>query len=199
MLHVLVKYLFESKKLSLPGIGIFELESQSAEVDFGAGAISAPGCKLIFAAAENEDFGSDLKDDLRQWISAYQNIPPQAVQRQFNNYVNTMKTNLQNGEAINWAGLGVLKNEDGVICFTAQQAVWMPLGSVAARKVIRKNTSHATLVGDKETTTAQMREQLASASVGNGYSKVLIWALVAATLAAAAWYFSQYGCNKNGL
>ena len=48
MFQLLTKYLFQTKKLSVPGAGNFAIEAQSAVTDFASQTIEAPGWNILF-------------------------------------------------------------------------------------------------------------------------------------------------------
>ncbi|GAB3425963.1 HU family DNA-binding protein [Niabella aquatica] len=194
MFDLLTKYLFEYNKLRVPQAGFFELEKKEADANLSAETIAAPAWEVKFIA--DSDTAGPVPDGLCNWLAVNKNVTKEEAARLFEAFANNLNERLKNGENVRWEGLGALQEVDGAVQFTPSAAHFSPFTNVTAKKIIRENTSHATLVGDKETTTAQMREQLLLQDERKGKGTTIMWVLLAAALAAAAWYFSQSGCNK---
>lgn len=194
MFELLTRYLFEHKKLPVPHVGIFELEKREAGTNLSAETIVAPAWQVKFIA--DSDTVNVVPAGLYNWLAVNKGVTRDEAGRLFESFANSLKERLAHGETVLWEGLGTLQEMDGTVSFVPAAAHFSPFTNVAAKKIIRENTSHATLVGDKETTTAQMREQLLLPDERKGKGATMMWILLAAALVAAAWYFSQNGCNK---
>ncbi|MGC4234340.1 MAG: hypothetical protein QM594_15280 [Niabella sp.] len=195
MFDLLAKYLLEHKQLPVPHVGVFELEKKEAGTDLTAETIVAPAWQVKFTA--NKSFDDHSHADLYNWLCINKGVTKEEARRLFEAFSNNLEIRLANEEKVIWEGLGTLQEADGVVAFTPEEAHFSPFTNVAAKKIIRENTSHATLVGDKETTTAQMREHLLLQDERKGKRSTMMWVLLAAALVAAAWYFSQNGCNTS--
>lgn len=196
MFDPLTTYLFEQKKLWLPHVGIFKLIEKNAESDFINESIASPGLQVAFEA---EDSSSDPinNDGLFIWLAQNMNVSQSEASELFENFSKEIETKLNDGEVIDWQGLGQLKKTNADIFFTPSSSVLSPFSEVTAKKIIREHGNHATLVGDKETTTEQMRVQLQTTETEKKPRTTAMWILLAASLICAAWYFSQSGCNKS--
>ncbi|HMR85649.1 MAG TPA: HU family DNA-binding protein [Niabella sp.] len=195
MFELLTRYLLEYKKLPVPQVGIFELEKREAGTNLSAETIMAPVWQVKFIA--DNDLFNAVSDGLYNWLSVNKGVTKEEAGRLFEAFANNLKERLVNGEKVVWEGLGTLQEVDGAVQFTPAAAPFSPFTDVAAKKIIRENTSHATLVGDKETTTARMREQLLLPDQRKRKGTTVMWVLLAAALVAVAWYFSQNGCNTS--
>ncbi|MFT4092995.1 MAG: hypothetical protein QM640_05095 [Niabella sp.] len=195
MFDLLTKYLLEYKKLAIPYLGVFELKPKQANNDLIERAISAPGWTVAFQAAQNP-VDALHNDELYNWLAANGNIARSEVFNKIDSFGKEIDARLLKEEEVIWPGLGVLIAADHTVKFIPAEASLLPFTNVAARKVVRENTSHTTLVGDKETTTAKMREQLLPDDEPRRQGNIILWVLVAVAAIAAIWYFAQNGCNK---
>jgi hypothetical protein len=195
MFELLTRYLLEYKKLPVPQTGIFELEKKDADAHLSAETIVAPAWQVKFIA--DRDTVDAIPDNLYNWLAINKGVTKEEAKHLFEAFANSLKERLANGENVLWEGLGALQEVDGAVQFAPAAAYFSPFTNVAAKKITRENTSHATLVGDKETTTARMREQLLLPDERKGKGTTAMWVLLAAALVAAAWYFSQNGCHTS--
>lgn len=195
MFDLLTKYLFEYRQLPIPHVGVFELEKKEAGTDLTIETIVAPAWQVKFTA--NKSFDNYSHGDLYNWLCVNKAVTKEEARRLFEMFSDNLETRLANEEKITWEGLGTLQEVNGTVAFTPEEAHFSPFTNVVAKKIIRENTSHATLVGDRETTTAQMREQLLLQDERKGKGTTVLWVLLAAAIAASAWYFLQNGCNKS--
>lgn len=195
MFDILLQYLFEFKRLSLPPIGAFELKNKVADTNLANATIAAPTWIVGFKP-HSADTTVDEDGRLVGWLAANRQIAADEAGRQLEQFINDLQYRLSNGETVHWPGLGALQQIDDHVKFQPMAAQISPFTDVTARKVARENTSHQTLVGDKETTTAEMREQLLLPDEKRR-SGALIWVILGIALIAAAWFFSQKGCNTS--
>ncbi|WP_114792013.1 hypothetical protein U0035_09150 [Niabella yanshanensis] len=196
MFDILLQYLFEFKRLSLPTIGGFELENKVANANLADSTIAAPTWIVGFRPY-SPDVNMDEKSRLVSWLAGNRNISMDEAGRHLEQFITDLQSRLSNGETVNWPGLGILEQRDGQVVFQPTAAQISPFTDVTAKKISRENTSHQTLVGDKETTTAEMREQLLLPDEKRRSGTTLMWVVLGIALIAAAWFFSQKGCNTS--
>ncbi|MCH5689234.1 hypothetical protein LWM68_36330 [Niabella sp. W65] len=159
MFDTLAQYLFEFKSLALPPIGSFELEDKGAAADFAASTIAAPSWVIIFKPYYgNVETGGN--STLSSWLAANEKMSVNEAEGRLNNFIADLQSRLNSGEPVNWPQLGTLVKKGTQIYFEPAAAYISPFTDVTAKKSNQENASHHTLVGDRETTTAQMREQL---------------------------------------
>lgn len=194
MFDILAQYLFEFKRLALPQIGVFELENRQANADFAASTISAPSWAIGFQPY-SEDHEVSNNATLVSWLASNGHISMDEAGSSFEHFVTGLQTRLNNGEVVSWPQLGILEKRDEQIVFEPEIKSISPFTDVIAKKITREHTSHQTLVGDRETTTAQMREQLLLPDEKRSNGAAIMWILLGVALIAAAWFFSQKGCN----
>lgn len=196
MFDALTRYLFEYKRLTIPQIGVFELQSAGANANRAEQTLLPPGWSVVFIAAS--DAVIEEPDAFYNWLAQNQHISREQAVADFESFVQAMNEKLDSGEKISWNGVGQLVKEEGKVVFIAEQEKLSPFTQVTARKVIRKNTNFATIVGDRETTSAEMREELFQRQNPTRNRNRALWILFTVAVIAAAWYFSQYGCNPQG-
>lgn len=194
MFDTLSKYLWEFKEITLPHIGSFECKAQPADTNPGANTIAAPRWDIIFSENNTAAPVGDA-DAIATWLSGQKNISQIEAANNFNNFAEEIKSKLTNGETITWFGIGNLSEQAGRIIFTPAQESISPFTDITAHKIKRENTSYATLVGDKETTTAQMREQLTEANYKTKRTGRGMWVLLMAAIVLLVIYFLRNGCN----
>ncbi|GAB3011775.1 hypothetical protein GCM10027051_12950 [Niabella terrae] len=195
MFNLLSNYLLEHKSLALPRIGVFEIRPRNARADMSTATIEAPDWNLHFRA-DNNPVEALQNGPLYDWLSTRMQLTREAGRERFEQFVQDLERRLMNGEQVLWPELGQLEYNEGAVLFTPQQEELSPFSPVTAQKVLRENSSHASLVGDRETTTGAMRQELSQQEEPRPQSRLLMWILLGLALAAGAWYFSVNGCSK---
>ena len=197
MFQLLTQYFLQVNRLHVPGIGTFVLEPQNAVNDFSSQTVQAPGWHTVFtpvaegAVADNATNNVGLFD----WLADKLKVSKEDAILRYDEFSGGLKADLDNDKTVTWAGLGSLRKVDKNIVFNQEDTTGSPFSDVAAKKVLRENANHNVLVGEKETTTDQMRAQLAEEKPRGGISKKIAWVLFFIALALLAWYFIQNGCN----
>ena len=194
MFNILVQYLFEFKRLALPPVGRFKLEDKAANASLADSTIAAPTWTIGFKPY-SADVKADENSGLVSWLAANGKISIDEAGRQLEHFVAELQSRLNSGESVNWPQLGILEQKNGQVQFQQSGAQISPFTDVTAKKIKRENTTHQTLVGDRETTTAQMREQLLLPEEKRRSGATMTWVILGVALIAAAWFFSQKGCN----
>ncbi|MCH5714911.1 hypothetical protein [Niabella hibiscisoli] len=159
MFDILAQYLFQFRRLVLPPIGRFELESKEANANPATSTIASPSWIVGF---EPYDEDVELKDNivLVNWLVDKEKISAEQARNSLVLFVTDLQNRLNNGDRIDWPSLGTLEKKNNQVQFKPILTEISPFTDVAAKKVTREHTSYQTVVGDKQTTTAQMREQL---------------------------------------
>ena len=189
MYRELYQYLIKYKELSMPGIGLFLVERKPAEFDFRNKKMNPPVYSVILQSP-----GNLTSKKLFNWLAEALNISNRDAVICFNDFAFDIKKQINNGDVINWNGIGSLsKGLAGEINFVASAKDLVVEKAVTAEKIIRENASHMVRVGEEEKTSAQMMEML-----GQPVTKKSHWwvyALVLALLATlfVGWHFSKHG------
>ena len=197
MFELLTQYFLQVKKLYVPGTGTFVQEPQNAINDFTSQTVQAPGWNTVFTPLkEGEVADNNVKNEgLYDWVADKLGLSKDDADVKYNKFSDRLKADLDSGKTINWVGLGSLQKVEKKIEFTPEAAAGMPFTDVSAKKIIRENSSHNVLVGERETTSDAMRTELAEDRPRGNFGKKLMWIIFFIALAMLAWYFFQNGCN----
>ncbi len=194
MFDILAQYLFQFKRLALPLIGRFELESKEANANLAAFTIASPSWIVGFEPySEHVEWKDNIA--LVNWLAAKEKTSAEQARNSLMLFSKDLQNRLNNGEAIDWPSLGILEKKNNQVQFKPTETQISPFTDVAAKKITREHASYQTVVGDKQTTTAQMREQLQLPDEKRRRGGTMMWVLLGVALIAAAWFFSQKGCN----
>ncbi|MES2429326.1 MAG: hypothetical protein V4556_00235 [Bacteroidota bacterium] len=164
--------LFQNKSCTLPGIGKLTVHTTRAKTDFVNTQLLAPVYSISF---------SPIDDNA-------------GVFNEFSAISGLLKKDLEQTGMIELDGIGILKKDDsGKIVFTPYELDPNFTPAISAERVIRQNSEHAMLVGDKETTNVVMTEYFIEDEVKKDYWWV--WAIVLFLLGigAIAFHIMQHG------
>jgi hypothetical protein len=196
MQDLIASYLIQKKECHLPLLGNFAFKSVPAFLDIAN--------KKIFPSTDEISFsenGNYFSEGLKDYISHLQNIPLHEAEEKINNWCLHSKVKLDSGEKITFDSIGSLQKDIvGNILFQAEKDInfYEP---VIAERVIHKNTEHAVLVGDKETTSGVMSEFYREEEVTEKKSAWKIWAIIllAVSLLTLIIYFYNHSFSGSGI
>jgi hypothetical protein len=186
----LYQYLLLNKQLAVPGIGTFLLERKPAESDFFNKKINPPffSISLQFPA-------KTPSEKFYQWLSGSLGISQSTAIDVFNDFAMDIKSKINNGEIIDWNGVGTLsKGLAGEIKFKSSVDKLVDENSVIAEKVIREKAEHMVRVGEDQKTSAEMVEML-----NHPVEKKSYWWAYALTLALLSIIFISLYLSKHGV
>jgi hypothetical protein len=136
VLSALATYLFQYREVIIPHIGKFSLRYLPSRLDFADRLIYPPSYEVFFN--EQNDALTNLPH-----FDGKENVGDADLEH----LGREIKKMLQQG-TVEWYGLGQLQFIDDKIVFhTAYQPTLKP---IAANKIIRGNTYHSVLVGERE-------------------------------------------------
>lgn len=120
MYQELYKYFVLNKKVSIPGIGNFSINTTSAKLDFVAGVLHAPHPKVGFVQGETR-----VDRNLFQYLSKELKIDEKQAVQDFQAFGLSVKENLENNKPVELPGIGKLQKgyNDNEVLFTEEQAV----------------------------------------------------------------------------
>jgi hypothetical protein len=152
MTPALNSYLHQHKSLSIPGIGTIYIERTPARSDFTNRQILPPGYHYRF------DRFFDTPDKFFfSFLAKKRNVADYEAMQWYNDWAQGIAGRLRTESVISWDGVGSLrKNDAGDIIFETYAPIDAHLFPVPANRIIRSNTAHTMLVGDKEVTNLQM-------------------------------------------
>lgn len=191
MYEKLYQYLLQHNKLPVPGIGTFLLEKIPAQVEFSNKRINPPAYTislLSVATSPTTNFFS--------WLANALQIGEREAVLKFNDFAFDLKKQVENGDTINWNGVGAItKGIGGEIKFSSDVISLAYEVPIAAEKVIREKAEHNVRVGEDQRTSAEMVEMLSHPEVNKSYWWAYALAIVLAAFVFIGWYFSQNGIN----
>jgi hypothetical protein len=153
---LLYHYFIQSRSLSLPGIGTFDLFRIAAQTDFANRKILAPGFTISY-----DSINDAPHKELFDYISRKQSIPEWEAIKEVNDFAHDLKQQLRSGREVNWEGIGLLRaGAGGDIFFEPQSLQYAFIGPVRAQRVVRQGMNHPMLVGDRELGSHEMQDML---------------------------------------
>lgn len=178
MIEVLNSYLVQHKSISIPGLGTLVIDRIPARSDFLNRKILPPAYQYRFDKyfdAPDKEFFNFLAT--RKQIADFEAI------KLYNEWAYEFRNRIRSEKSVLWEGVGTLQQDDsGDILFEPIKSGSDFLGSVDAERVVRADARHAMIVGDRETTTAEMTEYLSEP----GVLRKNRWWLIAAGIALLA-------------
>ncbi len=173
MHDLITSFLIQAKECSLPGIGKISISTKPAELDIANKQMLPPSDEIIFTTRPDKNI-----DELAKYVSFKKNLSQTEALDSIKSWCNEIKEKLNEGGQINFGSIGDLrKNTSGNIYFTPARIATL-LIPVTAERVIHKNSDHAVLVGDKETTSSAMNQFLNEEEA----VKSLTWKIIALVL-----------------
>lgn len=192
MINIINKYLFQHSSINIPGLGTIFIERLPARSDFANKQLLPP--QYIFRF--NKYYDAPDKEFFT-YLSLQQNIPDYEAIRLYNQFSQELRTSIMLEESVEWKDVGILrKNNSGEIEFeqlNRQVDLYKP---VNAERVIRNNSAHSILVGDREKTNIEMRGSLKGKS--NILAEKRSWWIVGLILSAFALMILLFNFFKHG-
>ena len=178
MYNVIAPSFFQRKQCHLPGIGSLFLITHPAQTDFVNAQIKAPVQEIKFTAVADDE----------------------NIFNEFSAISELMKRTLDEERTVVLDGVGTFtKDGAGDIHFAAihLDAIYTP--PVTAGRVIRQDSQHNILVGDRETNSTVMTEFFNDEEVVVK-NRWWVWAIAlgAAAIAVLSFYFYTNGWNGLG-
>ncbi|MEN9547489.1 MAG: hypothetical protein RIR12_80 [Bacteroidota bacterium] len=193
MYKQLYQYLIQYKNLSVPGIGTFLLERHSAVAHFAERVIQPPTVGVAFSAA-----AGPISTEFYKNLAAIIGCSEREAVIRFNDFCFAFKNNLNAGDRIDWAGVGIITKEgDGNLSFSSA----IPLikeQPVMAEKVIRENAAHTVRVGEEEKSSDEMTAFYNQSSPKKSYWWVSAVILGLLSITFLGWHLSTKGMQALG-
>ncbi|ANH81311.1 hypothetical protein A8C56_10245 [Niabella ginsenosidivorans] len=193
MFSLLATYLYQHKKLTLPGIGHFELVPKNAAASYDS--IEAPGWTIHFT--ENKTAASDENpDSLYHFLSTEETLSKEEAREQFEEFARNVLVKLSDNETVHWEDVGILEKPDERIAFTPANQAASVFTGITAQKISRDHTevNHPVLMGDKETSSGEIRAHYLP-ETGSGKNNKTVWIVLAVAVIAATVFFLKNGCT----
>ena len=194
MIDILNKYLFQHSSINVPGLGTIIIEKTSAKADFVNRQIFPP--EFIFRFDKYYDTPDK---DFFMYLSSGMSIPDYEAIQEYNQFAQDFRSKIKLEDKAVWKDVGVfIKNSSGDIEFQQQPDYQHLYGPVVAERIVRSDTSHAILVGDREKTNFEMTELLNEDNQQKVVKKQ-VWPYYAIVLFAVAVIFLMFHFYKHGI
>jgi len=195
MFSILNQYLFQHKELVIPALGSFALIPRTASSDFSTRSIIAPGWDIVLHTNEMQ-----IPSNFYEWLCTQMNSSKEDAVLKFDDFASLIVEKLHTENDIQWEGLGRLKRKaDQKIEFIPENDSISPFTQVIAQKVFRENANHTMKVGETETTTQSMMEQLNRKKRELPLARIVALALLAISIIAMVLYFFMNGFNLKSI
>ena len=159
-----------------------------------------PADKQMAAPVLTVQFSPALLDasEFVEFISSKDSCTSEAAAQGCSSFFNSLLSLSGTGEVV-IPGIGrFFVGPSGALQFRQQtiQSAFSP--SVPAEKVIRANSSHSVLVGEREVASSEMAGKLKNTGrLTNPVYNYIAWFLAVLSLGLIGWYISQYGFSTH--
>lgn len=188
MQELITSFIIQSKECKLADIGKFKKIRKSAASDIANKQILPPTTELLFTGREEK-----ISDDLVKYVADKKRITTSEALAEIKNWCADTKVKLKNGEIILFESLGVLKRESFANVFSPFENSIQFFEPAPAVRVIHKNSEHAMLVGDKETTSSVMNQFYQVEETEPKSNAWKITAIILLAIALVILFFHFYG------
>lgn len=194
MIDLLNKYLFQHSGINVPGLGTIFIEKTTAKSDFVSRQIFPP--EFIFRFDKYYDTPDK---DFFAYLSSGMSIPDYEAIQEYNQFAQDFRSKIKLEDKAVWKDVGIfVKNSSGDIEFQQLPVYQHLYEPVIAERVLRSDTSHAILVGDRQKTNFEMTELLNEDNQPKVVKKQA-WPLYAIILFAVALMFLMFHFYKYGV
>lgn len=188
MQDLITSYIIQSKECKLAEVGRFSRTTIPAEQDIANKQISPPSTEILFTTREEK-----ISDGLIKYIADKKKIDVSEAVALIKKWCADTKAKLKNGEEILLYPLGTLKKGAlGNVSFHGKSNMLF-FAPVMAERVIHKNSEHAVLVGDRETTSAVMSEYYNVEEAATKSNAWKFFAVILLLIALVLLFFYFYG------
>lgn len=181
MLPYIHKYFALNKTVTLPGIGSFTVESQSAKLDFVEKTLSAPMYTIRYDTHDkvDETFYNFLEKETGR-KDAYES---------FNGFSIELKEKLNSHQLVGLPGIGTLTRNALGYSFVADNSIEKYFLPITAERIIRQNAEHTVRVGENERTSTEMHAHFKRVKIKEEKWVVAAIVLGVVGVAAIAFYY----------
>lgn len=184
----LYRYLIAHNNLVLPGIGTLSLNKEPAEGDFVHRQILPA---LYSFSLQNKTEGPSTH--FFNWLSNVLSVSISEANIRFNEFIATLKKQMNEGAIITWNKVGTLKmGLGGIINFNPADASSYEV-PVTAEKVLRENAEHKIRVGEEVKTSVEMEGILNPLVSKKSYWWITPLILIVFAITFITWYFVSHG------
>lgn len=153
MHQLIASYLFQHKSCPLPGIGKLSLSGAGAQADFTNKIINAPVASIVLIPGETDSAA------FLSFVAGQTNSDQYEAASALDHFCDGLKQSMTTHSGAKLAGVGNFTvSGNGDINFVPFELPKDLVQPVKAERVLRPQSEHNILVGDKETTNTLMTE-----------------------------------------
>ena len=179
--QLLAQYLFQYKKLSIPGVGTLEMIEQSPQFNVVDKLMMPPSYSCRLQPADR------IPEHQLLFLSLSMNKAPGETRQELDTFGARLKEKASD-RAVRWKGIGTLSAKGGALSLEADTIPAAGLQPVPAHKIIRENAAHAMLVGDRERTTVEMSDSLRQVQPKRQWTVLVGWIILALAVLAIIFF-----------
>ena len=184
MEHLVRTYLLQKSSVSIPGLGTIYVERSPARSDFINKQLLPPSYHFRF----DKYFDAPGKDFFA-FIAARKNVEDYEAIKLYNEWALSLRNNISAEHSSQLDGIGVLKrDQSGEVVFEPEAPADAFAIPVPAQRIVRTNTRHTMLVGDREVSNVEMTDYLHD-EVHKEKTSWWVYALIIAAVALTAILF----------
>jgi nucleoid DNA-binding protein len=188
MQDLITSFIIQSKECKLAEIGKFTVITKPAKTDIANKQITPSFKEIHFNKREEK-----ISDELVKYVADKKEISSFEAFSEIKKWCVETKEKLRNGEEILLNSLGVLKKESSGNIFFENRIGTPFFAPVAAERVIHKNSEHAVLVGDRQTTSSVMNQFYKEEETATKSNAWKIIAIILLAIALVILFFHFYG------
>lgn len=189
MQELVTSFLIQAKHCRLKDIGSFSLLHSPAKADIVNKKIVSPHLEIIYSPKEEK-----ISEELIKYVAVKKKISIDDSHVQLKKWCAESSAKLKNGEEVFLKPLGFLKKSSTGINFFPNKNIARFFEPVPALRVIRKNSEHQMLVGDREVTSTAVSEFYREEEVTNQRKagKIIAIVLLVGGLLFLFFYFNKH-------
>lgn len=190
MLQLLYKYLVVNQQASLPGLGAFKIERQSAKFNFEDKTFAAPASRVAFSPGVNQ-----FDSHFYSFVASEQSIEETEAIIRVNQFVNSIKNELTVARRIQLPGFGSLsKAPSGELIFDPI-SIDSYFPTVSAEIKLTREPDQTIVPGNVNqfTETSEVLSEEGSTERKTDYWWVFAIIIALLAIAAIAYYYYENG------
>jgi hypothetical protein len=186
MIQLIRTYLLQNKSISIPGLGTIYVERIPVQSDFVNKQLLPPSYHLRF----DKYFDAPGKEFFT-YVAARKKVEDYEAIKLYNEWALNLRNSIGNNQTATLEGVGSLKRDlSGDVVFEAEGELNTVSVTVPAERIVRTNTKHNMLVGDREYTNVEMNDYLNE--VHREKVSWWIYALIVAAISFVAIFIHFY-------
>jgi hypothetical protein len=187
MWQTLYEYFILYRKLTIPGIGSFQVEPLVARLDFANKLLHAPLPAVRFTHDHQQPDHFFIK-----YLSDHYRIDENEASKRFNDFSDSLHDEIEKNGTVTLKGIGKLKKEFAkTYSFHPFHETDRYFPDVKVERVIRKHSKHYIKVGEAQKTNVEMEELLQNESGADQWKRYALVLAITAIVAIVVYHLSH--------